>query len=44
MKYSIIFNRVRAEYQVWATRGNTSEIVKRFKTAGAAARWVAAHS
>lgn len=44
MKYAIIFNHVRAEYQVWATRGNTSEIVKRFKTAAAAERWVAAHA
>ena len=44
MKYAIIFNHARAEYQVWATRGNTSEIVKRFKTAAAAERWVAAHA
>lgn len=41
MKYDILYNPVRKLYCVWATCGNTSQIVKTFKTETAAKRWIA---
>lgn len=38
--YSISFNPVRSLWLVWKTIGNTSTVVKSFKTEGAAKRWV----
>lgn len=42
--FTIIYNRFHNEYQVWADTKCNGEIVKRFKTAAAAERWVEKHS
>ena len=44
MKYEILCHPITKVWEVWETRGYTSEIVKRFKTQAAAERWVARHS
>lgn len=41
MTYTVFYNRARGEWQVWEQRGNTAEIVKRFKTEKAARAWIA---
>ena len=41
MRYEKIYFARLKVWEIWETRGNTSELIKRFKTEQAADRWLA---